>query len=181
MKANKKIAYTAILVIAGAALVVDQIIGPGEAPAADDAPTGVAANAEPTSAPIARSDSDVRAHVAADLRAYAQRRPIIFDSVDDAFVLHASLQVKRAQPADASPDAVRVQDTPPDLVLSGTVVGGQARYAIINGRVVFQDKTIAGWRLVTVEAHYAVLEKGGRRIELAIPKPKIPDLIGHPE
>lgn len=178
MKQNKKIAYTLVLLLAGVALAVDRMIQPESAPA--DEPVARVAD-EPTSvagAAPSGPEVNVRALLAAELRAYAESRPILWDKVDDAFALHETLRPKPEPTPDLEATGTGLSVPAHNLELSGTVVTGKARYAIINGRVVFVGRSIAGWRLASVEAQRAILEQDGRRVVLELPEPTINRVIG---
>lgn len=69
--------------------------------------------------------------------------------------------------ASSAPDAVVL----PRWQLSSTIVAGQRRVAVINGRSVTPGARIDGAQLLAVDAGGAMIEHQGRRIRLELPRP----------
>lgn len=65
--------------------------------------------------------------------------------------------------------AVSEAPPPPRWQLSSTLIAGQRRVAVINGRSVALGASIEGARLLAVDARGALIEHQGRRIRLNMP------------
>lgn len=61
---------------------------------------------------------------------------------------------------------------PPRWRLTSTLVAGERRVAVINGRSVALGARIEGAKLLAVDARGALIEHEGRRIRLDMPAPR---------
>lgn len=86
-------------------------------------------------------------------------------------------QARAKVPAKARP----ATPAPPGYVLESTLVGGQRRSAVINGRAVQAGDRIPGARVLRIEADMVELDTGGKRLRLRTPNPvKKSESTGNP-
>lgn len=73
--------------------------------------------------------------------------------------------------APGAADGASEAPPPPRWALSSTLVAGERRVAVINGRSVALGATIAGARVVAIDRRGAWIEHQGRRTRLELPRP----------
>jgi hypothetical protein len=71
------------------------------------------------------------------------------------------------KPLSGSPD---VSQSPPDLDLEGTIVGGEKPMAIINNQFLGVGQWIAGYQVMRIGKNGVLLVSGNRKIELEMAK-----------
>jgi hypothetical protein len=77
---------------------------------------------------------------------------------------------RRAAVAVDGVESTDLAPPPPRWTLSSTLIAGQRRVAVINGRSVALGARIEGARLLAVDARGALIEHQGRRIRLELPR-----------
>jgi len=171
--------FVAVLALALGGLALDRLVldsgatGPGEASADESAPLATspsATAATPAPQPSLTNRADT---LAGRLERIAREEHFEPLQVDDAFRA-SPLWVK--PPAKSTEEKVKAPVNDADAFvakhkLMAVITNSSGGAAIIGSQTVLVGRSVDGFTLVSVTKRSAVLEKGGQRVELALPEP----------
>ncbi len=171
---TKQKAYASVLAMVVIALVADRLFlpAPGEASGTMSARvprSGGSTSGADTVATLASPISPQRSVLAARLDAVAEARCFYLENVPDSF--EASVAWLEPDGADQGVGPGPRGGTGAGLRLNAVMAQGAAGYAIVNGKTLFIDESVNGYRLLAVFDRSVILETpAATRIELALPE-----------
>jgi hypothetical protein len=183
-KRKKNILYAIVTMVALGALGVDMLTRESAPSATDSEPqvTPVVSSIDPAghASSAARSTSaECTGAVARQLAAAAKAHRVDVANVADAFAFGQMWQPDKPNFVQAVVPNGEPKPVPlPDLQLTGTMVSGGRRVAIINGHVLRVGDEIAGWQIKAVEPRAVVLRRQETETRLTLKEPALGDISG---
>ena len=181
-KKTKHMIYAAILVVALGVLAIDQLLLSG---GEESGTTSSAALDTPHKSPSAVAAGTPRIPVPSPdmlnqllmsdrLQRYAEANGLNLDAVADAFKTPASWVVATAPTPSVGRPSANPTLPPAPSELSGIMISGRTRVALIDGQVVAVGTEINGYRLIAVSDKSATLAYGEHQVTLELDQPGSP-------
>ena len=182
MKITKKQRISiCLLVVAIGALVADRtVLRPGDATPAQAGAAELAAADDLPSAANSETQADEGSSLAARLRELSSSEDLDSGEVRDAFKLSQTWLAELCPPEPERPATPvrRAKPAEPVHHLTAVILASDGGRAIVDGKCLRVGQKLNGMKLISVSKRSAVLEFGGKRVELTLET--VPQTDGSP-